>query len=47
MDFKKLVSLALESITYKKKQNKKQSELGDLEFLKIIKILKNVISDLC
>ena len=40
------MSLALESITYtcKKKQIKSKSKLGHLEFLKIVKILKNVTS---
>ena len=42
------VSLALESIIYKKNQNKEnKSNLGHLEFLKIVKILKNILSDLC
>ena len=42
------VSLALESIIYKKNQNKEnKSNLGHLEFLKIVKILKNMLSDLC
>ena len=39
--------MALESFTYKKNENKSKSELGHLEFLKIVKILKNIISDLC
>ena len=43
---KLVVSMDLESIIYKKKQNKKnKSKLGHLEFLKIVKILKNVISE--
>ena len=46
VDFKKLVSLVLESITRKSKI-KSKSELDHLEFLEIVKILKNIISDLC
>ena len=45
VDFKNLVSLDLEGITRKSKI-KSKSELGHLEFLKIVKTLKNIISDL-
>ena len=41
------MQLVLESIAYKKNKIKSKSELGHLEFLKIVKILKNIISDLC
>ena len=47
MDYKNLVSLALEGITYKKSKIKSKSELGHLEFLKNVKILKNILPDLC
>ena len=41
------VSVALESIIYKKKQNKtkQKSKLGHQEFMRIVKTLKNIISE--
>ena len=42
-----VVLVALESIIYKKKQNKakQKSKLGHQEFIRIVKTLKNIISE--